>query len=103
MALRNLEKEIDLVLRHVRILGVLKEKGPLGIRRISDETGIPNHQVRYSLRVLEKAGVLNPTSKGAKLNDGVGSYLQELAKKMEDLEKQMSDVSRLTRRMADSA
>jgi predicted transcriptional regulator len=102
MALRNLEKEIDLVLRHIRVLGVLRERGPMGIRRISDETGIPNHQVRYSLRVLEKADALAPTSRGAKLTDGVDEYVKELANKMKELDGRLSEIVDLTQSMAAS-
>ncbi len=92
MALRNLEREMDLVLRHVRVLQVLSEKGPMGIRRISSETNIPRHQVRYSLRVLEKAGVLVPTSRGAKLTAKVGEYVRDLVADLEELDKRLSGI-----------
>ncbi len=99
MALHNLRKEIELVLRHMKVLQVLREKGPMGIRRISTETGIPKHQVRYSLRVLERAGALNPTSRGARLTDGVDDYIAELSRSLEELDKQLSEIVRLTRSM----
>jgi predicted transcriptional regulator len=97
MALHNIRKEIDLVLRHLKVLEVLRSKGPMGIRRISSETGIPKHQVRYSLRVLERAGALNPTSRGAMLTEKVEEYVAELAASLEDLDARLSEVLRLTR------
>ena len=99
MALHNLKKEIELVMRHMKVLRVLREKGPMGIRRISTETGIPKHQVRYSLRVLERADVLNPTSRGARLTDSVDEYIVELTLSLEDLERQLSEIVELTRSM----
>jgi predicted transcriptional regulator len=95
MALGNLRREIDLVLRHIRVLEVLHTKEPIGIRKISCETGIPIHQVRYSLRVLERAGVLNPTSKGARLTDDVDDFVDQLALDLGDLEGQLSEIVRL--------
>jgi predicted transcriptional regulator len=99
MSINNLRKEVELVLRHIRVLKVLREKGPLGIRRISAETGIPKHQVRYSLRVLERAGALNPTSRGARLTDGVDSYVEDLVVNLERLETQLTELVELAREL----
>ena len=103
MALKNLKKEVELVFRHIRVLEVLREKGPLGIRRISTETGIPRHQVRYSLRILERAGALSPTSRGAQLTDRVDEYMEHLAKDMEELEERLSEIVQLTHSLRSSA
>jgi len=103
MALRNLEREMDLVLRHVTVLQVLSQKGPIGIRRISSETGIPRHQVRYSLRVLERAGVLVPTSRGAKLTGKVGEYIQNLVADLEELDNRLSGIVKMAHGLAPGA
>ncbi len=103
MALRNLEREMDLVLRHVTVLQLLGQKGPIGIRRISTETGIPRHQVRYSLRVLERAGVLVPTSRGAKLTDRVGKYVEDLVADLDQLDKRLSGIVKMAHGIAPGA
>jgi len=99
MALQNLEREIGLVERHIRVLEVLQRKGPMGIRRISTETGIPTHQVRYSLRILERSGVLSPTSRGALLSDRVDAYVEELAANLEGLSERLSEIVRSANRL----
>lgn len=38
---------------------------PIGILKVAKETGYPQHKVRYSLRVLEKAGLVEPSDDGA--------------------------------------
>lgn len=63
--LDQLEQEVDLIRRHMQILGLVAEKEPIGIVRLSNESGYPHHKVRYSLRTLEESGYLEPTSQGA--------------------------------------
>ncbi|MBU7004946.1 MAG: hypothetical protein HXS50_05225 [Theionarchaea archaeon] len=99
MALHNLKKEVELVVRHMKVLEVLRVKGPMGIRRISAETGIPKHQVRYSLRILERAGALNPTSRGARLTDEVDDYIAELVVNLERLAAQLNEIVELAREL----
>ena len=103
MAIHNLKKEVELVLRHMKVIEVLRGKGPMGIRRISAETGIPKHQVRYSLRILERAGALNPTSRGARLTDEVDDYIAELVVNLEKMEAQLMEIVELARELRGSA
>jgi len=62
MTLRN---EIDLIERHIRILDVVIREAPIGVIRLSKETGLPDHRIRYSLRMLEREGLVQPTQEGA--------------------------------------
>ena len=41
------------------------ENEPIGIVKMSNETGYPHHKVRYSLRVLEEENLIEPSSQGA--------------------------------------
>ena len=47
------------------MLKKVMESGPIGIMKLSLETGIPDHLVRYSLRVLEQQGLIEPSTQGA--------------------------------------
>ncbi len=63
------EKEINLLNRHVDVLKTVKEHGPIGIIRLSKMTGQPQHTIRYSLRTLEKDGIIEPSPNGAMVTD----------------------------------
>ncbi len=48
----RVQHELELLKRHVIVLKKVMESGPIGIMKLSLETGIPDHLVRYSLHVL---------------------------------------------------
>ncbi len=87
-----LNNELMLAARHIRIARLLDEQGPLGIIKLSKMTQLPPQQVRYSLRVLQQRGFLEPTTKGAELNSKGYKFLKEL-----DIEKKrlIEDINRL--------
>lgn len=87
--LENLEKEIRLQKRHIKILKYVKDNGPVGIIRLSELSGIPQHKVRYSLRVLEQKGIIRPSLQGALLTDKAREFLQELPAKLDNLKKEL--------------
>ena len=51
--------------RDLRVLAAVIENQPIGIVRLSKETGIDEHKVRYSLRMLESDELIEPTPDGA--------------------------------------
>ncbi len=61
----RVQHELELLKRHIIVLKKVKESGPIGIMKLSLETGIPDHLVRYSLRVLEQQGLIAPSTQGA--------------------------------------
>jgi predicted transcriptional regulator len=61
----RVQHELKLLKRHFIILKKVMESGPIGIMKLSLETGIPDHLVRYSLRVLEQQGLITPSTQGA--------------------------------------
>lgn len=63
--LSNIENEIELLKRHVKILKTVIESEPIGIIKLSELTATPQHKVRYSLRVLESKGFIQPSAQGA--------------------------------------
>ncbi len=62
----KLESEMRLVGRHLKILEKIMEKGPIGIIKLSQIVGIPEHKVRYSLRILEQEKLIEPSPEGAR-------------------------------------
>jgi predicted transcriptional regulator len=72
------EKEITLLSRHIEVLRNVMDHGPIGIIRLSQLTGQPQHVIRYSLRTLESDGVIIPSAQGAVATDKVTDILDQL-------------------------
>jgi len=72
------EKELGLLSRHIDVLKTVKDHGPVGIIRLSQMTGQPQHMIRYSLRTLEKDGIIAPSRHGAVVTDKVHETLGTL-------------------------
>lgn len=51
--------------RHLKMLTIVIESEPIGIVKLSNETDYPRHKVRYSLRILEEANLIEPSGQGA--------------------------------------
>lgn len=81
----KLTSEVDLLQRHILMLKITKENQPIGIIRLSELLGIPKHKVRYSLRLLEQAGLIEPSIDGAKVTDGYDDFMSEVSAYLEDL------------------
>ncbi len=62
----KLESEMELVARHVRVLKTVVKNQPIGIIKLSQLLNEPEHKVRYSLRILEQEGLIDPSPGGAK-------------------------------------
>lgn len=72
------QKELDLLCRHIDVLKTVKDHGPIGIIRLSQMTGQPQHMIRYSLRTLEKDGIIVPSPHGAIVTDKIHETLGTL-------------------------
>ena len=90
------EKELELLSRHVDVLKTVQENGPIGIIKLSQMTGQPQHMIRYSLRTLEKDGIIKPSPQGAIVTDRVHetlgtleSTLNEFTTTVQDLKKKL--------------
>jgi predicted transcriptional regulator len=65
MGMDRLLEQVEKESRDLAILEAVIADGPIGIVRLAEETGIPEHKVRYSLRMLENDGFVQPTPEGA--------------------------------------
>src|SRR4030042_6194093 len=90
------EKELDLLSRHIDVLRSVKNHGPIGIIKLSKMTGQPQHMIRYSLRTLEKDGIIAPSPQGAIITDRIHetlgtleSTLSEFSTTVQDLKKKL--------------
>ncbi|WP_435077336.1 hypothetical protein [Halococcus sp. AFM35] len=81
----RLEKEVDMLERHLQVLRMVIESEPIGIVKMSNETGYPHHKVRYSLRVLEEESLIEPSSQGAITTDHTQEFVDELDDKVDSI------------------
>lgn len=87
--LRNLEREIALVQRHEMILKLILANEPVGILRLSELSGMPQHKVRYSLRVLEQKNIIKPSPRGAVSTGEAQRFLEGYPERMRALAEMM--------------
>ena len=87
--------ELEMLQRHLVILKQVVENEPIGILKLAEETKIPSHKVRYSLRVLEQEGLIKASAPGAVTTDNTRSFLRELDAMIEDLAKRAEDLKKI--------
>jgi predicted transcriptional regulator len=81
----RLEKEVDMLERHLQVLSMVIENEPIGIVKMSNETGYPHHKVRYSLRVLEEENLIEPSSQGAITTEDTEEFVEDLDEKLDEV------------------
>lgn len=100
MGMDRLADQVEKERRDVRILRAVVEHGPIGIVRIAEETGVPEHKVRYSLRMLENDELVEPTPQGAVPADDLD---ERLAATNEGIDRLVERVRGLKEVVADDA
>jgi predicted transcriptional regulator len=88
------EKEIDLLSRHIDVLRTVRDHGPIGIIRLSQVTGQPQHMIRYSLRTLEHDGIIKPSAQGAIITDKVHETLGTIETTLDGMISSMTDLKK---------
>jgi predicted transcriptional regulator len=91
----RIQHELELLKRHVIILKKVMESGPIGIMRLSLETGIPDHLVRYSLRVLEQQGLITPSPQGAVVTKSAEEAYSGFNAELEKIRKATEEIKRI--------
>jgi len=74
----RISSELDLLARNVDILERLSGSPPMGIIRLSEALHLPIHKVRYSLHLLEREGVIQPSADGAVVTDKAKEFWSTL-------------------------
>jgi predicted transcriptional regulator len=88
------EKEIGLLSRHIDVLKTVRDHGPIGIIRLSQVTGQPQHMIRYSLRTLENSGVIKPSPQGAVVTDKIHETLGTLESTFDEISTTMNELKK---------
>ena len=80
-----IETELDILKRHINILKTLQKNQPMGIIKLAELTHYPQHMVRYSLRILEQDGLIEPSPRGAITTDEVSKTMVSLNKTLKSI------------------
>ncbi len=91
----RIEEELELLARNVDILERLSKSPPTGIIRLSEALHLPIHKTRYSLHLLEREGVVQPSADGAVVTDQAKEYWAHLR---ESLDRMSATIRRLQQR-----
>jgi len=86
------ETELEILKRHVDILKTLEKHQPMGIIKLSELTNYPQHMVRYSLRILEQEGLIEPSSHGAVTTDNARRTINILKKTLDHINKTVEEI-----------
>jgi predicted transcriptional regulator len=92
MLLEHIVSELDLTERHLIVLKKVIEEGPIGILKLAEVTGMQNHKVRYSLRVLEQANLIKPSAQGAIPGDAVHKFFQDFEQEISKINEKVSRI-----------
>ena len=84
--------EMDLVERHILMLKATQENQPVGIIRLSEITGIPRHKVSYSLRLLERDGLILATQEGAVVTERYGDFMREVSDRLDSIQARADEI-----------
>jgi len=82
----RIEEELDLLVRNVDILEKLAKSPPIGIIRLSEALHLPIHKTRYSLHLLEREGVIQPSADGAVVTDKAREFWADLNRSLERMQ-----------------
>jgi len=88
----KIESEIDLLERHVAMLKAIMGHEPIGIIRLSELLSVPQHKVRYSLRILEQEGLIQPSPEGAVTTDKLQPFLDHLKETLDSMSKTVKEL-----------
>ncbi len=91
-------EELELLSRNVEILEKLSKSPPIGIIRLSEALHLPIHKTRYSLHLLEREGVIQPSADGAVVTDKATEFWANLNASLDRME---TVVQRLKSRAAE--
>jgi predicted transcriptional regulator len=76
-------EELDLLTRNVDIVEKLSKSPPTGIIRLSEALHLPIHKTRYSLHLLEREGVIQPSADGAVVTDKAREFWANLDRSLD--------------------
>ena len=81
--------------RHIILLKAIRDQQPIGIIRLSETLSVPQHKVRYSLRLLEQEGLISPSAEGAVTTGKFVELFPQLHETLKSLHKELDELLEL--------
>ncbi|MFW6176692.1 MAG: hypothetical protein ACOC40_03230 [Thermoplasmatota archaeon] len=94
----NLEKEIELMERTLKIYAIVRENQPIGIGKIASKIDVPEHKVRYSLRMLQKEKLIEPSGKGAILTKKHEKFQEDITELLDSIENTVQKLKKMLKK-----
>jgi predicted transcriptional regulator len=91
----KVSEELEMLRRHLIILKHVVENEPIGILKLAEETKIPSHKVRYSLRILEQEGLIAASAPGAITTEHTKPFLDDLDSLIEMIVADATDLKKI--------
>jgi len=88
----DIETEMDILKRHIHILKTVQKHQPMGIIKLSELTNYPQHMVRYSLRILEQDGLIEPSARGAVTTEKASKTMTNLKRILVEISKTAEEI-----------
>lgn len=88
----RVRQDLELLRRHVNLLQTVEENQPIGIIRLSEQLGYPQHKVRYTLRVLEQEGLVRPSQEGAVTTGKANGFRRKLRSLLDEMSQTVQDL-----------
>ena len=96
---REITRDIANLRRHISIIENLLKEQPQGIIHISQETGIPRHKIRYSLRMLEHDNIILASKEGAIISPDFINSKERVLEESEHVVEEINDLNQSLRSM----
>ncbi len=91
----ELKSELEMIERTIRILDMVKKEQPIGINKLSEKMDIDEHKIRYSLRLLQKDKIIEPTRYGASLTEKHEKFEKGLIEELQNMEKIIKELTEM--------
>ncbi|MFC1786545.1 hypothetical protein ACFLY8_00730 [Halobacteriota archaeon] len=90
----KLEHELELLERNLIVLKTVMGEEPIGILKLAEETSLPKHKVRYSLRLLEHEGLVEPSLHGAITTENMMNFKAKFGPNVRALIQRLNRISK---------
>ncbi len=88
----KVDAEMTLLERHIKVLKAVIENQPVGIIKLSHMLNMPEHKIRYSLRLLEQEGIIEASPSGAKITIKASEAIEDIRNFVKDVEKRCGEI-----------